>query len=79
MKNDLFSVGAGVAVQYGMLEEEVAVNNIGPGVADGKLKVKGEEWAVQFNLGILIEPATGTRFGLWRYLACSIRHPVSTL
>jgi long-chain fatty acid transport protein len=62
--NDLLSVGAGVAVLYGMLEEEVAVNNINPLLDDGKLKVKDEEWDVQYNLGILLEPAKGTRFGL---------------
>jgi long-chain fatty acid transport protein len=62
--NDWLSVGAGVAALYGILDEQIAVNNIAPNLPDGKLKLKDEEWAAQFNLGVLIEPQKGTRFGL---------------
>jgi long-chain fatty acid transport protein len=62
--NDQFSVGAGVAVLYGMIEDKVAINNIDPLVGDGQLKYKDEDWTVQFNLGVLYEPTAGTRFGL---------------
>jgi long-chain fatty acid transport protein len=61
---DWLSLGAGVAAIYGMLEEKVAVNNIDPRDGDGKLKVEDDDWTAQFNIGVLIEPAAGTRFGL---------------
>jgi long-chain fatty acid transport protein len=47
---------------YGVLEEKVAVNNIGPD--DGKLKLEDDDWTYQVNLGVLLEPRKGTRFGL---------------
>ena len=62
--NDWLSVGLGVAALYGILDEKIAINNIAPSLPDGKLKLKDEEWAAQFNLGVLIEPQKGTRFGL---------------
>jgi long-chain fatty acid transport protein len=63
--NDQLSVGAGVAVLYGILDEEVAVNNkLFGAYPDGQLKVEDEDWTVQFNLGVLYEPVKGTRIGL---------------
>jgi long-chain fatty acid transport protein len=62
--NDQWSIGAGVAVLYGILDQKMAVNNVDPRDGDGKLELKDEDWTVQFNLGVLYEPAKGTRFGL---------------
>ncbi len=62
--NEWLSVGLGVAALYGILDEQIAVNNILPNLPDGKLKLKDEEWAAQFNIGLLVEPWQGTRFGL---------------
>jgi long-chain fatty acid transport protein len=62
--NDRWSVGAGVSALYGIMKYQTALNNIDPGVGDGKLKYKDEDWATQFNLGVLFEPVEGTRFGL---------------
>ncbi|HEY7746085.1 MAG TPA: outer membrane protein transport protein [Desulfuromonadales bacterium] len=62
--NDWLSVGAGVAAIYGMLEEKMAVNNIDPSLPDGELELKDEDWSVQYNFGLLLEPKKGTRFGL---------------
>jgi len=62
--NDWLSVGAGVAAVYGILDEKIAVNNIAPNLPDGQLKLKDEDWTAQFNLGVLVEPVQGTRFGL---------------
>jgi long-chain fatty acid transport protein len=59
---DWLSLGAGVVALYGVLEEKVAVNNIGPD--DGKLKLEDDDWTYQVNLGVLLEPRKGTRFGL---------------
>jgi long-chain fatty acid transport protein len=61
---DWLSFGVGVAALYGVLEEKVAVNNIGPNQSDGKLKIEDSDWTYQVNLGILVEPRQGTRFGL---------------
>jgi long-chain fatty acid transport protein len=62
--NDWLSVGAGVAALYGVMEEKVAVNNVLDTLPDGELKVEDEDWTVQYNLGVLVEPAKGTRFGI---------------
>jgi long-chain fatty acid transport protein len=62
--NDWLSVGAGVAAVYGMLDQKVGVNNVDPREGDGKLEVEDDDWTAQFNLGVLIEPWAGTRFGL---------------
>ena len=61
---DWLSLGAGVVALYGVLEEKVAVNNIGPNQPDGKLKLEDSDWTYQVNLGVLVEPRKGTRFGL---------------
>jgi long-chain fatty acid transport protein len=61
---DWLSVGAGAAVLYGEFEDDVAVNNIDPDLSDGKLELSDSDWTVQYNIGILIEPRDGTRFGL---------------
>jgi long-chain fatty acid transport protein len=62
--NDWLSVGVGVAALYGIMEEKVAVNNVLDTLPDGELKVEDEDWTVQYNLGVLVEPAKGTRFGI---------------
>ncbi len=61
---DWLSFGVGVVALYGVLEENVAVNNIGPNQPDGKLKIKDSDLTYQVNLGVLVEPHKGTRFGL---------------
>jgi long-chain fatty acid transport protein len=62
--NDQFSVGAGVSMVYGKLEQKMAVNRVLDVLPDAELKLKDEDWTVQFNLGLLYEPVTGTRFGI---------------
>ena len=61
---DWLSLGAGVVALYGVLDEKVAVNNIGPNQGDGKLKIEDDDWTYQVNLGVLVAPRQGTRFGL---------------
>ncbi len=61
---DWLSLGVGVVALYGVLEEKAAVNNIGPNQSDGKLKIEDSDWTYQVNLGVLVEPRKGTRFGL---------------
>jgi long-chain fatty acid transport protein len=62
--NDQLSVGAGVAMLYGMFEEKLAVNRVLDALPDGELKLEDEDITVQLNLGVLYEPVSGTRFGL---------------
>lgn len=62
--NDQFSLGAGVAVLYGMFEDKLAINRSLDALADGQLKLEDEAWAAQLNLGALYEPVPGTRIGL---------------
>ena len=61
---DWLSLGAGVVALYGVLEEKAAVNNIGPNQPDGKLEIEDSDMTYQVNLGVLVEPRKGTRFGL---------------
>ena len=58
------SVGAGVVALYGVLDQKAAINNVNPNLGDGRLKIKDEDWTYQVNLGVLLEPFKGTRFGL---------------
>lgn len=62
--NDQFSVGAGVSMVYGMFEQKMAVNRSLDALPDAQLKLKDQDWTVQFNLGVLYELTEGTRFGL---------------
>jgi long-chain fatty acid transport protein len=62
--NDQFSLGASVNAMYSRLRTETAVNNVLPGLADGKLEMKDNKWGFGGNVGLLYEAAPGTRFGL---------------
>jgi len=62
--NDWLSIGGGVVALYGVLEDKAAVNNIGPNRPDGQLEIEDSDLTYQVNLGILVEPRQGTRFGL---------------
>ena len=58
------SLGAGVVALYAVLDQKVAINNLQPGLPDGRLEIEDRKWAFQANLGILVEPRKGTRLGL---------------
>jgi len=62
--NNWLSVGAGLNMMYGYFDSQVAVNNIGEARPDGQLKYDDNRWGYGANLGILVEPMPGTRFGL---------------
>jgi len=61
--NDKFSVGLTVNVMYGVLKEQVAINNRGSG-PDGELRLDANAWGAGVNLGVLYELSPETRFGL---------------
>ena len=73
--NNWLALGAGVQVQYIDIELTNAIDfgTIGfvqtggalgtPTRNDGAVKMEGDDWGFGFNLGVLIEPWRGTRFG----------------
>jgi len=61
--NDWLSVGAGVSILYGELNQKVAVNN--PlNNPDGQLKLDADDIGYGYNFGLLVEPSKRTRLGL---------------
>ena len=62
--NDWLSVGGGVSLLYGKLEAETAINNRLDNAPDGRLKLKADDTAFSWNLGVLVEPTAATRVGL---------------
>jgi len=62
--NNWLSVGAGLNMMYGYVDSEIAINNAGEARPDGQLKYDDNRWGYGANLGILVEPMPGTRFGL---------------
>jgi len=73
----MFSIGAGVSVQYidaeltqkidfGTMDAALAGGAYGltPQGSDGKGEITGDDWAFGFNVGVLFEPTENTRFGL---------------
>jgi long-chain fatty acid transport protein len=62
--NNHLYIGAGLNLMYGYLDEDVAVKNIGADQPDGQLSYDDDCWGYGANLGILVEPQPGTRFGL---------------
>jgi long-chain fatty acid transport protein len=62
--NNWLSIGAGLNMMYGYLDTKVAINNIGDSRPDGQLKYKDQNWGYGGNFGIMVEPKSGTRFGI---------------
>ena len=62
--NDKFSVGGSLNIMYGILKDKVAVNNIAPSVRDGRLELDDTAWGLGFNIGLLYQLSTDTRFSL---------------
>jgi len=65
-----WSLGVGIAAQYGILDEEVAITNPGPNQPDGQLSLDDTDWGYQGNLGVLWEGKKGCRIGL-QYLTAA--------
>jgi long-chain fatty acid transport protein len=61
---DKFSLGGSLNIMYGILKDQVAVNNTAPSLADGRLKPDDNTWGVGVNLGLLYELSSETRFSL---------------
>lgn len=89
--NHWLSLGAGVDVQYAYANLKNAIpaptaGGASPNQAnDGELRLRGDDWRVGYNLGILVQPTQTTKLGLTYRSAVNhdldgdvdIRNPVS--
>jgi len=66
--NNWLSLGAGVSVLYGSLDQKVAINNSAvpgqAGLADGSLELDDDDLGYGYNFGLTLTPRDDTRFGL---------------
>ncbi len=62
--SDRVSIGAGLFLLNGVLEEKVAINNPEPGLGDGLLNIDDNDFSVQLNLGMLFEASDDLRIGV---------------
>lgn len=67
------SVGAGFSAEYSRAQFSSSLNSstialqalgLRAALPDGYFRLKGDDWAFGYNLGVLIEPGPGTRIGL---------------
>lgn len=66
--NEYISVGAGLNAMFGLLRQQVGVNNPGPIRDDGKLEIEDTDWGFGADLGVMVEFDDKTRVGL-RYVS----------
>jgi long-chain fatty acid transport protein len=62
--NDQLSLGASLNAMYGIMETRLAVNNVNPSYGDGELYMEDKTWGWGYNLGVMYEFSSATRFGL---------------
>lgn len=55
------SIGAGVDIQYADAELTSAVSDT---LAEGESKLKGDDWSVGYNVGLIIKPVETTEIGM---------------
>ena len=60
--NDWLSLGGGISLMYGTLEQNVAAPT--PSKLDGNINIDGNDTEIGFNLNALFEVSETTRFGL---------------
>jgi long-chain fatty acid transport protein len=60
--NDWLAIGGGLNAMYGVMDTEIAVNNVIG--SDGKMKLNNHTWGFGGNGGIMITPREGTRIGV---------------
>jgi long-chain fatty acid transport protein len=70
--NEWLSVGGGLDIMVGILKYVTAINQgpLGPG--DGELKLQDVTAGVGGNVGVMVEPKKGTRFGVTYYSPVSL-------
>jgi long-chain fatty acid transport protein len=73
--NRFLTLGAGLQIQrietalsnaidFGMIGAAAGIPGAVPAAQNGEARVRGEDWSLGFNLGLLASPAPGTRVGL---------------
>jgi len=62
--NKYLSVGGGFSLAVSKYRAKTAINNPEPRLGDGQLEFKDIDVGYGGNLGVLIEPSEGTRFGI---------------
>lgn len=62
--NERWSLGAGLNINYSVLEYESAVFNFDPTVGDGKMEIEATDLTLGFQLGLLYELTDRTRIGV---------------
>ncbi|MFQ5645072.1 MAG: OmpP1/FadL family transporter [Thiogranum sp.] len=62
--NEQLSIGGGINIVYGSLDQKVAVNNVFEALPDGQLELDEDDVGYGFNLSTLYEFNTGSRIGL---------------
>ena len=60
--NDKWAIGAGVT--YNSIKGELTSNTLDVGAGDGKVKIKGDDAAWGYNVGVIFQPVESTRLGL---------------
>lgn len=61
---DWLSVGGGMSVVGAIYSSQAAINNVDPTLGDGKVELKSGTVGFGGNVGVLVEPWRGTRFGV---------------
>jgi long-chain fatty acid transport protein len=62
--NERLSVGGGLNIVRGIFSNRVAINNLVPSAADGRLELSDGTWGFGANLGVLYQATPETRVGL---------------
>ena len=62
--NRWLSVGAGLNIMIGYLNEKVAINNVLPRLPDGQLHYNSWTGGFGGDIGVLVEPSPNTRLGV---------------
>jgi len=62
--NDTLSIGGGINLQYAQYEFNSAIDLSALGLADGHLKLDGDDWGWGFNFGLLWNLDASTRMGI---------------
>jgi long-chain fatty acid transport protein len=70
--NEWFSVGGGLDVMLAQLKYVTSINQSALGPGDGQLKLQDVTAGVGGNVGVMVEPKKGTRFGATYYSPISL-------
>jgi len=62
--NEQWSVGTGISIVNSNLKQKTAIRNLGANQPDGQLKLEDDDWGLGYNLGVLYEYDSRSRFGL---------------